>query len=216
MPNDEYPGGLTELAFLEAYYASALRKPSIVADSVLRAIVLAGATERLVLSGLVAEQLAEACRRLTAVYQALGDRRHPIARTLMGPLPGKDAWVAFAQHAGTFTPEQMVRELSLDETAIGAAKKLRSMGDLGGLTSLVEASEGGTPMFLVPSTLSGRTPEFGWLSGTNGTGGAAVVEVSLEEHEVATLADLTAELTGIARGFLDSYLHARRSAGRRT
>jgi hypothetical protein len=215
MQPSDYPAGLSELEFLEAYYSSGLRKPSVVADSVLRSLVLAGQSDRLVLSGLVAEQLAEACRRLCAVYLALSDRRHPIARTLMGPLPREDEWVTFAQHAATFTPEQMLRELSLDDSALEAAKKLRGLGDLGELAPLVAAAESGNPMFLVPSLPSGRTPIAGWLRGTNGDGEATVVEVLLEEHEVASLADLTAELTGIARRFLGAYLEARRTAGRR-
>jgi hypothetical protein len=209
-----YPGGLAELEFVEAYCASALRKPSVVADAGLRTLVLAGQGERHALSGLIAEQLAEACRRLAAVYVALADRRHPIARALLGPLPGAEAWLALAQDAGVMTPEQTIRHLSLDDSALEFATRLRSMSNLGELGAYVAAAHGGTPMFVVPAG-GARGPQSGWLSGPAGDGGTAAVEVRLDEREAAALADLTADLCGIARGFLGTYISSRRRAGRR-
>ncbi len=200
------------MGFVEAYWSSALRKPSVVADSVLRALVLAGQSERYSLSGLIAEQLAEACRRLAAVYLALGDRRHPVAQTLLEPLPGAAAWLAFAQDAGVMTPEQMIRHLSLDESALEVATRLRGMENLGVLDAYVAAAERGSPMFLVPAG-GARGPQSGWLAGQTASGDLTAVEVLLDEGQAAALADLTADLSAIARGLLGSYLDARRTAG---
>lgn len=211
---ESYPGGLSELEFVEAYYATALRKPSVVADSVLRALVLAGQGERYVLSGLIAEQLAEACRRLTAVYGALADRRFPVAQTLLARLPGAVEWLALAQDAGSMTPEQMLRHLSLDASALEDATRLRGLDNLGALEGYVAAAAATTPMFLVRATGGSRAPLSGWLSGPDAGGGSISVEVLLEEQEAASLADLTADLASIARGFLGAYLHARHTAGR--
>ncbi|MEX0782290.1 MAG: hypothetical protein WD557_06535 [Dehalococcoidia bacterium] len=210
-----YPGGLSELDFVEAYCASALRKPSVVADSVLRALVLAGQNERAALSGLIAEQLAEACRRLAAVSGALSNRTHSVARTLMQPLPGAGQWMAFAQDAGTLTPEQMLRHLSLGDAALDAATKLRSLDNLGALQPYVAAVEVGALMFLLPPSRGSRAPTFGWLAGADASGEPVAIEVLLDEQEAAALADLTADLSGIARAFLGAYLDARRGAGRR-
>ncbi len=211
---DTYPGGLSELDFVEAYQASALRKPSVVADSVLRALVLAGQGERSMLSGLIAEQLAEASRRLVAVYLALSDRRYSVARRLMQPLPGAQEWLAFAQDAGNLTPEQMLRHLSLPESAFDAATRLRSLDNLALLEPYVSAAEVGALMFLVAPTASARPPSHGWLAGTDASGGPVAIEVLFDEQEAAALADLTADLTSISRAFLGAYLDARRGAGR--
>ena len=211
---DQYPGGLSELGFVEAYYSSALRKPSVVADALLRTLVLAGQNERNSLSGMIAEQLSEACRRLTAVYIALGDRRHAVARTLLSPLPGPAEWLAFAQDAGVMAPEQMIRHLSLDESALEFATRLRAMENLGALDGYVAAAAEGSPMFLVPAG-GARGPVSGWLAGPSQNGQATAIEVLLDEGQAAALADLTADLCSIARGFLGTYLDSRRTAGRR-
>ncbi len=205
---------MTELEVVEAYWSSALRKPSVVADSALRALVLAGQSERYSLSGLIAEQVSEACRRLAAVYLALGDRRHPVAQTLFGPLPGATEWLAFAQDAGVMTPEQMIRYLSLDESALEIAQRLRGMENLGALDAYVAAAEGGSAMFLVPAG-GARGPRSAWLAGQSVSGELVAVEVLLDEGQAAAMADLTADLCAIARGLLGSYLDARRTAGRR-
>jgi hypothetical protein len=210
-----YPGGLSELDFVEAYQLWALRKPSIVADSALRALVLSGQNERLALSGLIAEQLAEACRRLAAVYAALSDRTYAVARTLMQPLPSAADWMAFAQDAGTLTPEQMLRQVSLGDGALDTATKLRSLDNLGALEPYVAAAEVGALMFLVPRTSGARPPANGWLAGATAAGDPVAIEVLFDEQDAAALADLTADLSGIARGFLGEYLDARRGAGRR-
>lgn len=207
MDTTSYPGGLGELPFVDAYLQGALRKPQVVADSLLRSLVLAGQNDRLILSGLLAEQLAEACRRLTGVYLALSDRRLPVARTLAGPLPGVARWVEFIQHAGTFTPEQMLRELGLGDEAMPSAMTLRAQPDLGSLTDLVAAAEMGSQMLLMPN---GRLSEECWFAGPTADGSYVAASLGTEEQDAATLADLTADLCSVARGFLGAYLDARR------
>ena len=64
---------------------------------------------------MLAGQLVEATLRLTAVFEALDDRRVSIAERLRGPLPGAHEWVALAQLAATAEPEGVVRRLALDE-----------------------------------------------------------------------------------------------------
>jgi len=203
-----YPGALGELAFVEAYLQGALRKPQVVADSLLRSLVLASYNDRLILSGLLAEQLAEACRRLTGVYLALADRRYPVARSLANPLPGLDQWTAFIQAAGTLTPGQMLRELGLGGDALGAATILRAQPGLATLSDLVAAAELGSPMLLLPN---GRLSEECWFAGPTRSGGHVAASLDTEEHDAAALADLTADLCSVARGFLGSYLDARRA-----
>lgn len=210
MDESPYPGGLRELDFVEAYLRGALRKPQVVADSLLRSLVLAGQSDRLILSGLLAEQLAEACRRMVAVYEALSDRRYPVARTLAGPLPGFERWQGFIQVAATFTPEQMLRELSLGDDALPAARNLRAQPDLAAVSDIVASAAGGGGMVLIPP---GREAECWYASG--GPGLPIASSLGTDESDAASLADLTADLCGIARGFLGSYLDARRGAGRR-
>ncbi|MBI2767818.1 MAG: hypothetical protein HYX53_18130 [Chloroflexi bacterium] len=211
-----YPGDLGELAFVESYANGALRKPQVVADALLRSLVLSGQNDRLILLGLLAEQLAEACRRLTAVHGGLADRRFPLARVLAGPLPGRDEWTLFVQQAATFTPEQMVRDLSLGEDALPSAQRLRAQPDLAALGGLVGAAEGGSAMLLLPPVGSrDGGPASCWFAGIDRGGEPVAAVLGSTEGDAATLADLTADICGIARGFLGSYLDARRNAGRR-
>ncbi|MGK2964287.1 MAG: hypothetical protein ACSLFM_01630 [Tepidiformaceae bacterium] len=213
MPPVTYPGGLSELAFLESYHQSALRKPQVVADSALRAIVLASAGDRMHLVAVVAEQLAEAARRLAHVAAALADRRYPVARTLAGPLPDAPAWLDFAHTAATLAPEQMLRHLSIGEYALESAERLRSQLALEDLIPLVRAAESGPPMLLAPRQ-QGRSATTFLLLGPASDDGAPP-PFGMTEDDAGVLADLTADLSSIARGFLGAYLESRHSAGRR-
>jgi len=213
VPETGFPGGLSELDFVELYWRSALRKPQMAADAALRSLVFAETADRAILSGLIAEELAEACRRLTAVHGALSDRRYSIARTLVRPLPGVAEWREVVRQAGTFRPEQMLRELSLDDSAIDYATRLRAQPDLAGLDGLVGAAETGNAMLLVQG-LGGRVvPTECWLAGVDGDGRPTAASFGASEQDAATLADVTAELCAIARGFLGAYLMSRRTAG---
>lgn len=215
MTQPAFPGDLGELAFVDAYAKAAVRKPQMAADAALRSLVFAEAGERAILAGLVGQELAEAARRLVAVYLALSDRRYSVARSLLRPLPGVEAWTAFVHQAGTFTPEQMLRELSLGEDALPQAKLLRAQPDLASLTGMVATAESGNAMLLIPGLGQKNVPSESWYAGVSEDGAIHTAAFGISETDTANLADLTADLCGIARGFLESYLGARRSAGRR-
>jgi hypothetical protein len=214
MPPIAYPGGLPELEFVDAYHQSTLRKPQVAADAALRALVTAGHNQRALLTGLIGEQLAEACRRLVAVYSALADRRHPVARSLMAPLPGPVEWAEFAQAAATMSPGQMLSRLALPESALPAAERLRSQPDLASLSRFVAAAAAGNAMFLAPGIDSRRGAVELLLAGGGLESEMVTAALGALEQDAAALADLTADLSSIARGFLGAYLDARRIAGR--
>lgn len=215
MAENSFPGGLSELEFVEAYARSALRKPQMAADAALRTLVFAEAGDRAVLAGLIGQELGEACRRLVAVHFALANRTYSIARSLLRPLPGVAEWQAFVHQAGTFTPEQMLRELSLGEDALHHAENLRGQPDLALLTGLVAAAATGNSMLLIPGLGQRNVPGECLFAGVNSDGEVFSSSFGVSEGDAANLADLTADLSGIARGFLLSYLGARRGAGRR-
>lgn len=209
-----YPGNMGELDFVEAYARSALRKPQLAADSALSRLVFSEAGDRAILTGLIAQELAEAARRLVGVYEALADRTHPVARSLLRPLPGAAAWKAFTHRAATFTPEQMLRELSIGNDALEWAQLLRSQPELHELTGLVAASENGNAMLLIPDLARRHVAEECWLAGVDAAGEPIASSFGSSEADATTLADITADISSIARGFLLSYLAARRGAGR--
>jgi hypothetical protein len=215
MQDVRFPGNLRELEFVDAYCRSSLRKPQMAADAALRALVFSDAADRAILVGLIAQELAESCRRLVAVHGALSDRRYSIARSLIKPLPGANEWREFVHQAGTFTPEQMCRELSLGDDAIDHCRNLRSQPDLAELTGLVTAVEAGNGMLLVPDMDRRNVPIECWLAGVDDEGTPTAASFGSSERDAANLADLTADLSSIARGFLEVYLGNRRSAGRR-
>ena len=207
-----FPGGLSELEFVESYWRSALKKPQMAADSALRALVFSDSAGRALLTGLIASELVEACRRLVAVHTALSDRRFSIAQTLLRPLPGAAEWAAFVHQAGTFTPEQMLRELSLGEDALEHAEHLRSQPALADFTAMISAAETGNAMLLTPN---GRNvADECWLGGVDSNGESVASSFGTSESEATTLADVTADLSAIARGFLGAYLGHRLDAGR--
>ncbi|HMO94707.1 MAG TPA: hypothetical protein PKD27_01225 [Tepidiformaceae bacterium] len=209
-----YPGQLNELDFVEAYARSALKKPEMAADAALRTLVFAEAGGRAILVGLIAQELAEASRRLVAVYNALGDRQHPVGKSLMRPLPGAADWRAFIQQSATQSAEQMVRSLFLGDDALEAARILRSQPDLSELSGLVAAAETGNPMLLIPGLSRRYIPDEVWLAGIDRAGEPIASSFGAEEGDAVTLADLTGDICAIARGFLLSYVNARRNAGK--
>ena len=208
-----YPGDLSELDFVESYARSALRKPEKAADAALRSLVFAEAGDRAILTGLIGFELAEACRRLVAVYDALADRRYPIAKSLLRPLPGVEEWRLFVHRAATFTPEQTLRELSLGDNAIDHARNLRAQPSLPDLEGLVAAASSGNPMLLAPSGGNRNILEECWFSGVDAEGQPFAIAFGAGESDAANLADLTGDLCAIGRGFLRSYLEGRRGAG---
>ena len=209
-----YPGNLSELDFVEAYARSALKKPQMAADAALRTLVFSEAGDRAILVGLIAEELAASARRLVAVYEALSDRTHPIARSLLRPLPGAAEWKTFVHRAATISPEQMLRELSIGNDALDSAQLLRAQPELAELTGLVAAAETGNPMLLIPDLARRQVAEECWLAGIDADGEPMASSFGSSESDATTLADITADLCSIARGFLMSYVNARRGAGR--
>ena len=205
---------MAELDFVEAYARSALRKPQMAADAALRTLVFSESGDRAILVGLIAQELAEACRRLVAVYEALADRTHSVARSLLKPLPGQAKWMEFVQRAATVSPEQMLRELSIGSDALEAAQLLRSQPELGELAGLVAAAETGNPMLLIPDLARRHVAEEVWLAGINSDGEPIASSFGAAEGDATTLADITADISTIARDFLMSYLNARRGVGR--
>ena len=213
-PAAVFPGNMAELDFVEAYARSALRKPQMAADAALRTLVFSESGDRAILVGLIAQELAESARRLVAVYSALSDRTHSVARSLLRPLPGADEWKAFVQRAATLSPEQMLRELSIGNDALEAAQMLRGQPELDGLTGLVAAAESGNPMLLIPDLARRHVAEEIWLAGIDAGGEPIASSFGSSEGDATTLADITGDLSTIARDFLMSYLNARRGAGR--
>ena len=209
-----FPGNMSELTFVEAYARSALRKPQMAADAALRTLVFSESGDRAILVGLIAQELAEACRRLVAVYDALSDRTHSVARSLLRPLPGAIEWRAFAQRAATISPDQMLREMSIGNDALEAAQMLRAQPELGELAGLVSAAESGNPMLLIPDLSRRLVAEEIWLAGIDSAGEPIASSFGSSENDATSLADITADIATIARDFLMSYLNARRGAGR--
>ena len=213
-PAASFPGNMSELGFVEAYAKSAVRKPQMAADAALRALVFSESGDRAILAGLIAQELAEACRRLVAVYEALSDRTHSVARSLLRPLPGLAQWADFVQRAATISPEQMLRELAIGEDALRAAQLLRAQPELGELSGLVAAAETGNPMLLIPDLARRQVAEECWLAGVDASGEPIASSFSASEGDATTLADIPADISTIARDCLLSYVNARRGAGR--
>lgn len=215
MTQPSYPSGLRELPFVEAYYRTTLRRPQVVSDTILRSLMTSGQEDRLVLCASLADQLAEACRRLVVVHDALFERRYPIATLLARPLPGVSAWRAFVDRAATLPPESMARDLGLGEEGERPAELLRSQPDLGWIEPLIVAAESGNMLSLVatPEAPARRAPSHVWIGAAEGESDAPTGALTVDIDDAATLADTTADMVSVARGFLGAYLKARRGAG---
>lgn len=213
MDQSVYPGGLSELQFVEAYWRTTLRAPQTIADAMLRAAVTASQDDRIVVTGAIAQQLGESCRRLVAVRDALFDRRYSIARSLLKPLPGVEEWRAFAQWAAISEPEGTLRDLGLGSDALESAQRLRSQPDLTWIEPLIAAQVSGNVFTLVPP-MKGRVATQLWMGAAAGEA-QPTGHLLVNDDDSATLADTTADMVSIARGFLGSYLRARLGAGRR-
>jgi hypothetical protein len=207
-PSTTFPGGLTEIEFVEAYRRHTLLRPQVVADLTLRALAFADPSERATLSGVIAQQFVEAARRLVAVFEALGDRRYSVGRSLLRPLPGPAEWRTFAHAAATWAPEQVVRELSLGDDALPSARRLRSQPDLADLSDLVAAGCGAAPLLLAPPGQAGEA----WLASPDSGTEPITASFGTDVQDAAALADVTGDLVAIASGFLASYAGARRGA----
>jgi hypothetical protein len=141
---------------------------------------------------------------------ALDDRTLPVGRRLMEPLPGLADWRRFVQMAATIEPEGMLRRMGISDEAMERAIQLRGQGDLIWIEPLIAAAESGNVTLLAFSSGHGGPAAEAFLGGANDA-----ERTRLTEDDAATLADLTAEMVSIARGFLGAYVGGRRSAGRR-
>ena len=134
--------------------------------------------------------------------------------SLLKPLPGAPQWKAFVHLAATISPEQMLRELSVGTDALESAQLLRAQPELAEITGLVSAAETGNLLLLIPDLARRLVAEECWLAGIDSNGEAIASSFGSSESDATTLADIAADLSSIARGFLMSYLNARRGAGR--
>lgn len=192
---------LSEFEFLDRYLDSTLRKPQVVADSILRTMVLAVSHERALLCAALAEQLGEACRRLAHVFSALEDRTHSVAKVLAGPLPPSEAWIEFAQLVATVPPEALARRMFIDEAAADYAERLRGSDGFEIMSEAVRAHERNEPILLKARAEGGRLPDAFAYGG---------LRLGATEADGAMLADVIADVCWTARGFLESYTDARR------
>ena len=72
----------------------------------------------------------------------------------------------------------------------------------------------GSSMVIVP--INERSmPVEAWIAGRTASGDGIASAITVSEGDTASLADITADMVSIARGFLGGYLSARRTAGRR-
>lgn len=195
-----------ELAFLRAYEYTTLRTPQIVADNVLTGIFLADTAHRAALAALLLQEAVEAARRLSAVWVALSDRTHPVARRLNRPLPGVAAWDALLSVAGdTEEPDDVIRALTLGESARESAEELIRFGGLRWFREAIRAAESGPPSV----TLEPGAPVTLFWQGFDAAGESVTVTLPLSDDRVIALGDATADFVIWAREFLSSYIEAR-------
>ena len=204
-----FPANLTEAGFLETYRESALRKPSVVADALLRATPFSVENDVPILGGLLAEQLVEAARRLVAVYNALDSRDVSPARALLGPLPGLDEWRAFRQRVARSDTDSVLRDLSLGDDARKAASRLAGSPALEWIDDLMAAAIAPDAMVLAPGAGSRAGNRQFWVHGTPEDRDALTVVFQSGERDMAAIADTTADFSDIARAFLASYIDGR-------
>ncbi len=201
------PGSLSEAEFLQAYATQALRKPQVVADNVLTGIFLTEASYRGALTALLVQEAVEAARRLLAVWTALTDRTQPVARTLAGPLPGADAWIAFARAvegaASTEQPAALLRMMAIDDSALRSAEELCLFEGLARFAIPIRVYEGGPP---IVAASRGAT---GTLTLSNTSAGESVeTKMSLADAQIVALGDATGDFTTWAGDFLGAYIEA--------
>ncbi|MSQ42237.1 MAG: hypothetical protein EXR65_04290 [Dehalococcoidia bacterium] len=207
------PGGLSELAFLHAYAATALRKPQVVADNVLTGIFLADAGYRAPLAALLAQEAVEAARRLNAVWDALSDRTRPVAQRLAGPLPGVAAWERFAAavEAHAERPAALLEAMALDASALQSAEELAAFSGLARFAVPLRVFAPGPPVVTV---VAGPVPSL-LLSNVGADGAAVEARLSLADEQVIALGDAAGDFVTWAGDFLGAFIDAREAAASR-
>jgi hypothetical protein len=199
-----------DLSFLRSYESTTLWKPQVVADNVLTGIFLADSSYRVALAALLLQEAAEAARRLAAVWHALADRTLPVARRLRGPLPGSEGFASMADAIGMMeAPEEVLRLLAVDESALDSATELAAFGGLSWFTEVVRTAEAGPPSVRVePNPEPGQPPVL-WWSGHDASGAAVETRLVLADEQVIALGDATGDFVTWAREFLAAYIDAR-------
>lgn len=209
MAETALPGNLDEAAFLLAYSRQAVRKPQVVADNVLTGIFLTDATYRGSLTALLVQESVEAARRLAAVWGALTDRTHPVARTLAGALPGASAWEQFAEAvtraAAAEQPHALLRAMAIDDSALESAEELCAFDGLGRFAVPMRVYEAGPPTV----TITGGHPGTLLLSNVAASGGPIEARLSLSDDQIIALGDAAGDFARWAGDFLGAYIDGR-------
>jgi hypothetical protein len=196
---DVFPFGLTEESFLHLWHSSLLTRPQIIADLILKSFPFAIPQDRPALVSLLVAQLIEASLRLVAVENALTDRTKSVAHNLTEPLPDLPAWNVFTETVRILQPIQLLHRLNIGEEALVSAELLCSQSDLSFLSELISVA-GSKEVVFVPQK---ENINVIFSLGNN------AISVSTDELEVVALADLTADLCSIAKGFLIAYVETR-------
>jgi hypothetical protein len=199
-----YPAG-DELTFLRGYEETTLRRIEVVSDALLEHTFRADDSHRAALAAGILAELAEAARRLLAVCTALRDRRVPVARALLRPLPTADDWHPFAEAMYEADPADLVRAMGLDDRARESAAELASVRDLARHAEVIRVHESGAPITVIEP---GEPPSL-LLIGHDHAAERAELRIPLTEARVIALADATGHLVALARDFLLTHIELR-------
>jgi hypothetical protein len=200
----DFPDGWSELDFLRAYQSTALRKPEVVADTALSSLFLAETGNRALLAAGVAQECAEAARRLLAVWRALTDRSRPVGRALLAPLPGPEEWEAFAGEVHEAPPEDLLAAMRLGPDVEESAAELAAAPGLAWYAELMRAFEGRPPIVLIAP---GSPPAL--LLIYDNAGERRELRLPLHEESVVGLGDAAGAFIALARDFLGAYIEMR-------
>ena len=156
-------------------------------------------SDRPALVSVLVVQVVEASLRLVAVNNALADRSESVAVNLTKSLPSQSDWEEFVQFAGNLDPIQVLAHLNVGEEALPSAELLCSQNEFSVISQLISVVDSGEVVF-IPQRDNANV-----VFSLDGN----MISVSTDELEVVSLADLTANLSFIAKGFLLAYMQAR-------
>ena len=194
-----FPVGLDEKQFLELWCNSLIPKPQVIADLILKSFPFAMPSDKPTLVSVLVVQVVEASLRLVAVNSALADRSKSVALNLLKPLPNQSDWEEFVQSVGNLDPVQLLAHLNVGEEALPSAELLCSQSGFSFISQMISVAGSGEGVFI---------PQRDNANVVFSLDGNAI-SVSTDELEVVSLADLTADLSSIAKGFLLAYMQAR-------
>ena len=193
-----FPVGIDEKLFLELWCNSLLPKPQVIADLILKSFPFAMPSDRPALVSVLVVQVVEASLRLVAVNSALADRSKSVALNLLKPLPSQSDWEEFVQSVGNLDPVQVLAHLNIGEEALPSAELLCSQSGFSFISQMISVVGSGEVVFI---------PQRDNANVVFSLDGNAI-SVSTDELEVVSLADLTADLSSVAKGFLLAYMQA--------